>query len=200
MTCDTRHFDQMGAPERLRVHQLQLQMLLGHSHICAAGMSCAAPAKQAERTASQPPLNVQAKPTNIHQMIGSGQSPHDSKRFAHSARCIEMLRKILTTCSFLQHSIYAPQSEDSRVRERGKRKGLSYRRRCSTLAAHDAMNKLLGSSPCESSSNENAAPKRLRNSCLHAAVRTRSRVLKIPQDGLISPAPGDRTSSPTRSL
>ena len=39
MTCDTRHFHQLGALGRLRVRQLQLHTLLSHPHIWAAGMS-----------------------------------------------------------------------------------------------------------------------------------------------------------------
>ena len=42
MTCDTRHFYQMGAHGRLTVRPLQLHVLRGHSHIWAAGTSHAA--------------------------------------------------------------------------------------------------------------------------------------------------------------
>ena len=43
MKCDTRHFYQMRAHGRLGARQLQLQTLLSHPHIWAAGMSHAIP-------------------------------------------------------------------------------------------------------------------------------------------------------------
>ena len=73
-TCDTRHVYQMAHVGESKSFAAS-NAAKPFSHL--GGWHVLHSFGEAEHTASQPRLSVQAMPMNIHQMIGNGPRPHD---------------------------------------------------------------------------------------------------------------------------